>query len=98
MKTLILSLVTGLLFLTSTCEKTDQDHMEINGIVEQQGMTSYQYGTHTITAGDDLYALRSEKVDLDEYIGEEVKIYGRKVEGYPVDGGPVFLEVEKVTK
>lgn len=96
MKTLILSLVTGLLFLTSTCEKNDQDLMELKGMVEQQGITSYQYGTHTLTAGDDLYALRSEKVDLDEYIGKEVRVYGEKVEGYPVDGGPEFLEVEKV--
>lgn len=70
--------------------------MEIEGKIEQQGITSYQYGTHTITASDDFYALRSEKVNLDEYVGEEITIYAKKVEGYPVDNGPVYLEVEKV--
>lgn len=96
MKILLLSLVTGLLFLTSTCDKTSDEHMEVKGIIEQQGMTSYQYGTHTITARDTFYALRSTKVDLDEYNGKEVKIYGNKIEGYPIDGGPEFLEVKKI--
>lgn len=70
--------------------------MEVEGMIEEQGITSYQYGTHTISAGDDFFALRSEKVDLDEYIGEKVTVHGEKVEGYPVDGGPDFLEVKQV--
>ena len=85
---------------TFNCENDpgNKDLMEIKGIIQEQGITSYQYGTHTLTAGDDFYALRSKTLNLDEFIGEEVTISAEKIKGYPVDGGPEFLEVEKVEK
>lgn len=71
--------------------------MEIIGTIQEQGMTTYQYGTHTITtANDDFYALKSDSVDLGTYVGKEVTITAEKIEGYPVDGGPVYLKVLEV--
>lgn len=98
-----------LLFFTATCNNTTgveekspsatitQDAMEITGTIQPQGITSYQYGTHTITTVDDqFYALKSNAVDLDDYVDEEVTIVAEKIEGYPVDGGPDFLLVLEV--
>lgn len=70
--------------------------MEVTGTIEQQGMTSYQYGTHTLTNDETFYALKSEKVDLDEYVGQKVTVTAEKIQGYPVDGGPEYLMVLKV--
>ena len=66
--------------------------VEVTGKIQQQGMTTYQYGTH-VMAG---YALRSGTIDLDKYIGQTVTLVGYRIEGYPIDGGPDFLEVEKI--
>ena len=98
-----------LLLFTATCNNVSEKEersasadvnetvMEITGTIQEQGMTSYQYGTHTITTTDDeFYALQSEAVDLNNYIGEEVTIVAEKVEGYPVDGGPDYLLVLEV--
>lgn len=100
MKILIGIFATLIILSTSNCENNSENKnlMEIKGVIQEQGITSYQYGTHTITAGDDFYALRSKTLDLDEFIGEEVTISAEKISGYPVDGGPDFLEVEKVDK
>lgn len=91
----------ALLLFTATCQNAagSDDSLEVTGTIEQQGMTSYQYGSHTLTGeGDIYYALTSEAVDLDNYLGEEVTIRAEKVEGYPVDGGPDYLRVLEVLK
>ncbi|WP_172665785.1 hypothetical protein [Flammeovirga sp. OC4] len=77
-----------------SCAKNDvnSNTIEITGVIKEQGVTTYQYGTHTLSG----YALRSSSVNLDNYIDQEVTIVGQKVEGYPVDGGPDYIEVEKV--
>ena len=72
------------------------------GVVEKPGMTTYMYGTHAVTdeRTGTPYALTSENVDLDAYVGEEVTIYGAPVPGYgggEVEGGPALLEVGEVT-
>ena len=66
--------------------------LEVTGVIQEQGITFYQYGTHTIEG----YALRSSTIDLNDYIGQRVTIQGRLVEGYPLEGGPELLEVIKV--
>ncbi len=71
------------------------------GIVEKPQMTTYMYGTHAITDEDSgtPYALTSEDVDLDAYVGQEVTIYGAPVPGYEggeIEGGPALLEVGEV--
>lgn len=107
----LLNLLAGLslLFFTQTCSNStteedgtasaviNQNTMKITGTIREQGMTTYQYGTHTITtANDEFYALTSEAVNLDNYTNQEVTIVAEKIEGYPVDGGPDYLKVLEV--
>ena len=67
-----------------------------SGIIKPAGITIYQYGTHRLETQNDLYALRSDTVNLTEYEDQEVEITATRIAGYPVDGGPVFLLVTKV--
>ena len=66
--------------------------MKTTGLIQKQGITTYMYGTHTITD----YALKSNSINLDNYIDENVSIIGEKIDGYPVDGGPDYIEVKKI--
>lgn len=101
-----LTLFTGLfLFLTTaTCDNAkdkaqrNPDQMEVTGTIQQQGITSYQYGTHTLTNDETFYALRSETVNLDDYLDREVTVKAKKIEGYPVDGGPDYLLVLEIVE
>lgn len=90
-------LLLATLGLLSSCGMGEpMTELEFTGVISKPGITSYQYGTHLITDGSKRYALTSEKVDLDDYIGEKVIVYGDQLEGYPIEGGPVFLAVERV--
>ncbi|CAN5239352.1 hypothetical protein BH23BAC2_BH23BAC2_14390 [soil metagenome] len=96
---LILTLAALSLFLfTSTCnnQNSKSASMEITGIIEPIGMTTWQYGTHTLSTDDEFYALRSKILNLADYEGKTVTIKGEKVEGYPVDNGPVFIDVTEI--
>ena len=77
-----------------SCRKghNNLDSIEVSGTIQKQEMTTYQYGTHTISG----YALRSSSISLDDYINQSVTIVGKKNEGYPIDGGPDYLEVELI--
>ena len=105
MKLIILLTSVSLLFFTATCNnQTSNDNksmdtttsIEVDGTIEAIGMTSWQYGTHTLTNDENFYALRSKTVKLDQYEGKTVTIVAQKIDGYPVDGGPEFLEVLKI--
>ena len=85
-----------LLVFTATCSSTTNNSVTVTGTIEQQGITSYQYGTHTISGEGIFYALKSETIDLDQYLEKEVTIKAEKIEGYPVDGGPDYLLVLEV--
>lgn len=72
------------------------------GVLEKPGVTTYMYGTHTITdeASGTSYALKSESVDLDSYVGQRVTVYGTPVPGYQngaIEGGPPLLDVTQVS-
>ena len=92
--------ILSLLFLAATCNKSvsgeNQDLMTFKGEIDKIGMSTWQYGTHTLTVEDTFYALKSEKIDLTPYEGKTVTITAEKIEGYPVDGGPEFLNVVQV--
>lgn len=75
-----------------SCSDDNPDLIEVNGVIQKQGVTTYQYGTHVISG----YALRSSSIDLDDYINQNVTIVGYKIVGYPVDGGPDYIEVEQI--
>jgi len=91
----ILSIMLILSLFFSSCNKDDlqiNESIEISGTLEKQGVTTYMYGTHTLSG----YALRSSSLDLDDYLNQDITVVGHKVDGYPVDGGPEYIEVEKV--
>ena len=68
------------------------------GVINRQGFTDYDYGSHVLKDEDGvtLYALTSDKIDLDEYIGLIKTVRGESVSGYPLDGGPDYLNVETI--
>ena len=70
--------------------------VSLNGTLESPGLTSYQYGSHQLIRADSVYALRSSSLDLRKYENKEVNIFGQFVDGYPLEGGPVLIEVVKV--
>lgn len=97
MRTLTMTIGFILLFFAATCSSgVTNEKEEITGTIQEQGITSYQYGTHSLTTPDQFYALKSEAVDLNEYLNQEVTVVVERVPGYPVDGGPEFLQVLKV--
>ncbi|MGM9478458.1 hypothetical protein ACS5PU_18690 [Pedobacter sp. GSP4] len=68
----------------------------VNGKIEKLGMSTFQYGTHLIKADNKTYALKSAAINLDNYVDKPVTVKGKKVAGYPIDGGPELLEVTLV--
>ncbi len=97
MKLISITAAVTLILITATCNKSQMDNsLEVTGTIEAIQMTSWQYGTHTISNDTIFYALRSEKSNLESFEGKTVTITAVKIEGYPVDGGPEFLEVTRV--
>lgn len=82
--------IAPILFLLS-CAKVDKE-VVVSGILQENGITTFQYGTHVLGG----YALRSSTIDLNLYVNQQVTIRGQKIDGYPVDGGPDYLEVESI--
>ena len=91
-KSLFVGLIICLSFISCDKEDDNPDNIEITGTIQEQGMTTYQYGTHTASG----YALRSSAVNLDDYVNQNVTVVGYKIDGYPVDGGPDYIEVEEI--
>lgn len=85
-----------LIFFSTACGSGNAEGQTYSGTIQPTGITSYQYGTHTLESGDEFYALKSETIDLSQYEGQKVTVNATKIEGYPVDGGPVYLNVTKV--
>ncbi|HET6224902.1 MAG TPA: hypothetical protein VFF27_01395 [Bacteroidia bacterium] len=69
-----------------------------NGVLQPQGTTTYQYGSFILIddTGKTIYALKSEVVQLLNYVGKRVTVEGMLVEGYPIEGGPPYLDVVTV--
>jgi len=66
------------------------------GIVQKQGITTYQYGAFVLIHPDayTICAMRNGKVKLDDWVGQYVEIKGSTIPGYPIDGGPEYVEVD----
>ena len=69
--------------------------------MEKPEITTYMYGTHAVTneASGERYALQSEDVDLDGYVGRRVTVYGIPTPGYEngqIEGGPPLLNVTRI--
>lgn len=69
------------------------------GSIHKIEASTWMYGTHTLNNanGKPLYALTSSSINLSNYENKEVRISGDLVEGYPVDGGPKYLNVTGIT-
>ena len=78
-------------------EKNTTGTVQLIGKIEKLEMSTFQYGTHVLKQGEKIFALRSTKVQLDAYVNKEVTIKGIKVEGYPVENGPDFIDVQEVS-
>jgi hypothetical protein len=81
--------------------ESNPDTATATGVLEREGITSYMYGTHTITdvSSGTRYALRSDEELLDSYVGQRVTVQGALVPGYEngqVEEGPPLLEVTRV--
>ena len=73
----------------------------LTGVIAKPEATTYMYGTHSMTdeVGGDLYALESEVVNLDAYVGQRVTVFGASVLEYEngqVEGGPPLFDVTRV--
>ncbi len=77
-------------------ETNTNDAFQFKGLITKQGITTYMYGTHVISDERTTYALKSDTINLDAYIGKNVTVKGAKMEGYPLDGGPEFINVKSV--
>ena len=77
-------------------KKLASNQIEVSGILQKQGITTYQYGTHILISNDKQYALKSSTLDLNKYQKQYVTILGERIAGYPVSGGPEYLEVVKI--
>lgn len=91
--------VIGSIMMGVSCKKdTEFKATKTDGIIQKQGITTYQYGTHILVDnnGQTKYALKSESINLDNYINRYVEIKGHKIKGYPIDGGPDYIDVSEV--
>ena len=76
------------------------------GVLQKQGMTAYQYGTHLLKGEslsgelnepETIFALRAgKKINLNKFVGKKVIITGKKVDGYPLELGPELIEVSAI--
>lgn len=106
MKKLIVYLVIMTVSLVNvSCKNNDvvvPNNVVVEGFIQKTGITTYQYGTHILlkdkTSKEVIYALTSSKIALDDYVNQQVKITAKVVDGYSVDGGPKYLEVESIQK
>lgn len=78
------------------CKKEKSEQIEVTGVIKQLGVTTYQYGTHSISNSGMFYALKSDKYNLDNYVNQTVTVIGESITGYPQNGGPYYLNVIEV--
>lgn len=69
------------------------------GVIHKIEASTWMYGTHTLNdaSGKPIYALTSSTIDLNKFENKEVRISGNLIDGYPVDGGPKYLNVTGIT-
>lgn len=93
-KLLVLSLFVAIFSgCTSFKDSNTANRATATGTIQKIGMTTFQYGTHLLTTDSKTYALKSDAIDLNQYVDKKVTVKGTKVKGYPVDGGPELLDV-----
>lgn len=68
------------------------------GLLYKPEFTTYMYGTHALeeSGKKKQYALTSSTCNLDDYVNKTVRVTGKRVEGYPLSGGPELINVISV--
>lgn len=80
---------------TSMKDSDTKTRVTATGTIEKMGMSTFQYGTHVLKTANKTYALKST-FSLDPYLDKQVTIKGKKVSGYPLEGGPELVDVTLV--
>ncbi|MGE5458803.1 MAG: hypothetical protein ACM3RX_10650 [Methanococcaceae archaeon] len=88
------------LFISCKSDINSTGNISSSGVIKVLEASAWMYGTHIFVdnKGKVIYALRSSQINLNNYIDMRVTISGDLVKGYPVDGGPEYLEVKSVTQ
>lgn len=98
MKKIILIGVCLMVLGGCTSNKIKDEGVKRGGILTAVQMSTWMYGTHVLSddTGKPLTALNSQKINLDKYEGEKVEVRGTLKDGYPIDLGPEYLEVQSI--
>ncbi len=91
--------VLSMLMLLAGCNTEGETEGDgFTGVLKILEASYFQYGTHTLESenGELLFALKSDDLNLDPYHGLMVKVNGDLISGYPVDGGPEYLDVTAI--
>lgn len=62
------------------------------GILSKPQVTTWMYGSYQLAG----FALNSDSVLLDGYLGKAIIVIGKPVAGYPVENGPYLLDVQQI--
>lgn len=90
-------MIAGIFTACSTVMPTGSKNViQVSGTIEKLGVTTFQYGTHLLKSGSTTYALKSDKVNLNSFMTEEVRLKGTRVEGYPIENGPELIDVFEI--
>jgi len=68
----------------------------LSGRIDKLGMSTFQYGTHLLKTNHKTYALKSNALNLNDYVAKHVTIKGTRVAGYPLENGPELVEVKEI--
>ncbi len=101
-KILLALFAAGICIMAPSCKKEDNkvvgnictgDCITRTGVISQQGITTYQYGTHILTTDDnEQYVMSSDIVDLDRRVGQKCIVILKDLY-YTVEGGPKLYNV-----
>ncbi len=80
-----------------SCHKILDHRIREKGVVERQGITTYQYGSHVLVQDNNRYVLVSDRVDLDQYLNQEVTVFAKRIDAKELpEKGPDLYEVKRV--
>jgi hypothetical protein len=99
MKSVVILFAFSLFFFACDSSVDSAEKQNQIGVIHKIEASTWMYGTHTLNDADGkpFYALTSSTIDLNNFENKEVKISGNLIEGYPVDGGPLYLNVTSVS-
>ena len=99
MKSVLFLFAFSLFFFACDSSVDSAEQQNQIGEIQKIETSTWMYGTHTLNDADGkpIYALTSSTIDLNNFENKEVRISGNLIDGYPVDGGPKYLNVTGIT-